>query len=85
MGNAARSALREGKLAILTLYDRPTDVPTCAVVRMHVVENRGVSGPTTAVWTFDTVKAARAALRETGLVLSPRASTDDPKIVESWL
>jgi hypothetical protein len=70
----------DGGLPIWTVYDHPTDLPCCFVARMFRFER-----PTTVVMIEPTLDALRDRLAALGLVPLMRDSTDDPKIVETWI
>lgn len=64
------------------VYDKPRDYPTQFVARKWVIEEEG--RPTPDVLTAPTLAALRAKLPPL-LTMIPRATHDDPNIVEVWL
>lgn len=68
------------KLTMFVLYDHPSDFPDKIVVRVWDALN----GPTNIACLFDTLDAAREAMPQHFTCL-PRANTDDPVIIESWV
>jgi hypothetical protein len=76
-------ASQRGKLAIWTIYDRPSDHPEGFIARRFEVGG----GQTTA--TRDTVVGKlddiRQAFEKAGLTNICRQEGDEPQIVESWV
>ena len=68
-------------LSLWTVYDHPTDYPDSYVARRFEVPG----GPTDDVLETETLEALRAEFERRGLVCLPRASGDDPRIIETWL
>jgi len=67
-------------LSLYTVYDHPKDYPTKYVVRRFVYDQ-----PTSDVWLYDNLEAARLWLLARGLVCLRRHPHDDPVILETWL
>lgn len=72
-----------GDLGVWTIYEHPADFPESAVARLWRV-GRGDPSATGDIVVAPTVVQLRALL-PVGLVRIPRAVSDDPAIVESWL
>lgn len=83
-------AIEEGLLPIWTVYWSPIDMPDKAVARpMFIGRPDGDATKSTmlvsrACLVADTVEAVRALLPP-NLFRMPRATDDEPQIVESWL
>jgi hypothetical protein len=70
-------------MELWTVYDRPPDHPKHCAVRKVLVEDDGLRP---ADWhLFESVVDARSVLARRGLIRVPRASEDDPALVETWL
>jgi hypothetical protein len=72
-------ALPEG-LEIWTVYENPSDFPGKFVARLFINDK-----PTSLIMVTDELKVIRRRLQNKGFVRLPRATTDDPVIVECWL
>lgn len=80
--------LSDKLLPMLTVYDNPSDFPGKIVLRRSdVLMGKGEVRPWKARAVFDTLLAARHAIRRNypHLTALPRQSADDPVIVEVWL
>jgi len=66
-------------LEIWTVYDSPIDLPGRFVARKWVLEK-----PTNELRQDQTLEGLRNKLPP-GLTRLPRATQDDPKIVETWI
>jgi hypothetical protein len=69
-------------LSIWTVYQRPADFPTKFVARRWLASEALVE--TDDVLLDDTLDALRNRLPP-GLFQMPRAPSDDPSIIETWL
>jgi hypothetical protein len=82
---ANRAARTRGILSVWKVYNRPKDYPDSFVARRFETGN----GKPDAVATADMVTGDLAMIRESmemcGLYCRPRAPSDDPVIVESWI
>jgi hypothetical protein len=75
-------AMRE--LSIWVLYDHPLDDPDLYVLRRW--EMSGAEAiPTQQAFRSPDLDWLRAIARNMGLVCIPRAASDEPQIMESWL
>jgi hypothetical protein len=69
-------------LVMFVISEHPKDYPQGYVVRAQIVRDGQIEmGP---AWTALTLEAARDLI-PLGRILVPRASEDDPVIVESWI
>jgi hypothetical protein len=66
-------------LPSFTLYDHPKDFPDKIVMRIFDLDR-----PTNVVMLFDSIEEARAAMPR-WLSVMPRAHSDDPVIIETYL
>lgn len=71
-------------LHIWTVYDHPTDMPDNFVVRLSIVDSKGIQ-ITSETLEFKKLADLRAQMRTKGLTMIPRFPDDDPKILEVWL
>jgi hypothetical protein len=77
---------QRGALSMWTVYDHPRDYPDCFVARRW--ESSG--GSPEPVATADMIaahdlKELRDCFFNAGLVVIPRAESDQPQIVEVWM
>lgn len=70
-------------LVIWAVYEHPTDWPDWYVARKHVIE-AGHTYPSDHVVMARTLEGVRKMLPP-GLHRLPRAESDEPHIVESWI
>jgi hypothetical protein len=80
---AQADAAKRGRLAIWTIYDRPSDHPDGFIARMHEVA-AGRSDPTSNALT-GTLSAIREIFLSAGLTQLNRQAGDEPQIVENWI
>lgn len=66
-----------------TIYDSPDDFPGTIVLRKFLAQG-GVPAPEGTVILCPSVEAARRLLPP-GLACFPRAPSDPPSVVETWL
>lgn len=76
--------LKSGLLLVFVIYDHPKDQPAGWLVRAQVVA-AGMIFHSQWANTFATLEEAREFCARRGLKRIPRAETDDPVIVESWV
>jgi len=67
---------------IWTIYDHPRDQPDKFVMRKWQVTEEIVAGPKVVA---DSLDELRDLALTNGMVCVTRHTTDDPKIVESWI
>jgi hypothetical protein len=75
-------ALAQGDLLTWTIYDHPSDFPYHYVVRPHSAR---LNKPLTVHFQHAQLEHVRGALEHLGLTCLPRAESDDPCIVETWI
>ena len=69
-----------------TIYDRPKDYPyACVARKFRITAGSPGPEPTTDVLLADTLDQLRRYFAERGLTCLPRADSDDPVIVETWM
>jgi hypothetical protein len=74
-------------LMLVTIYDRPTDHPDCAVVRCGYVWSDGSITNDPRYATFASCEAARAWVQRTFrqlVLMQPRGVDPDPHVWEVW-
>lgn len=74
--------VRNGTMAMITIYEKPTDYPTKFVARVFTVNSSGAQA-TNFVKITDGLTDMRAAFGS--LMRLDRQPSDDPKIVEVYL
>jgi hypothetical protein len=73
----------QNDLLVWTIYDHPKDFPNSYVVRPF--SSRQGAAPLTVHFEHAQLEHVRGALEHLGLICMPRAESDDPTIVETWL
>jgi len=68
-----------------TIYDHPLDYPDFYVARRFRLDRGPDPIPTLEVRLNTDLEQLRAVFRERGLYCFPRAPSDEPQIVETWL
>lgn len=71
------------ELQMWTVYGRTRDVPAAYCARRWVIRD-GKPVPTALMMAGDTLEEVRACL-PAGLTRIPRAESDDPVILETWI
>lgn len=83
-GVSAAGCLACDALAMFTIYDHPSDIPTGFVVREWMVVRGGAIVDGGVVIVSDTLAGAREAVPP-GLARLGRNPDDDPTVVETWV
>jgi hypothetical protein len=76
----------ERTLEMWVIYDHPTDLPNHYVARLWcVTEPGGGLIPTALALVCPDLDQLRGEMESLGLTCIPRASADEPQIVEAWI
>ena len=70
-------------MELWSVHDRPADDAHSCEVRKVLVEDDGLKNADSQL--FRHVSEARSVLARRGLIRVPRASHDEPTLVETWL
>jgi hypothetical protein len=79
-----QSEKQEKPLTLWVVYDSPAEHPGFFIARRFEIYSNDPK-PTNDILKHEHLEAIQKTLRAKGLVKNPRNTTDDIKIVETWL